>query len=263
MKYIEVKDEEYQRDIRLNRAELHNAFNAEMIEELTGAFSELPTEVRAVQLSGAGKSFCAGADLNWMKSMVEYTMEENREDSLKLFDMFSAIRNCRVPVLGKVHGNVFGGGLGLVAACDIVVAEESTKFCFSEVNLGLVPAVISPFVFDKVAEKSAREWMLSGKVFSATEAFFAGLVNHVGTAQEAGEFVDLELNRIISCGREAVSATKALLNQLKGLSWEERRRETARVIAERRVSEEGQEGLRSFLQKKSPDWKVSRSSGKN
>ena len=255
MKYLRVVEQSKVLQVLLNRPETHNAFNEQMIQEITEVFNEVPESIRVIQLRGEGKSFCAGADLEWMKSMVDYSMQENKEDSLKLFEMFSAIRNCRVPVLTVAHGNVFGGGLGLLACSDIVVAEESTKFCFSEVKLGLVPAVISPFVFDKVSEKNAKEWMLTGKVFTSMEAYFGGLVNFAASEKDINEFVDNECSRIIKSGKEAVQETKRLINQLKGWSWDERRAETTRIIAERRVSAEGQEGLKSFLEKRTPSWK--------
>lgn len=256
MKYIQVEDKENIRTIRLQRPGLHNAFNPEMIEELTQAFNQVNQDstIKAVVLSGEGKSFCAGADLTWMKSMVNYTLEENKKDSLKLFDMFAALRNCAAPVISHVHGNVFGGGLGLVAASDIVLAEHETKFCFSEVKLGLAPAVISPFVIQRVNESFAREWMLTAKVFTSDEALEGELINFTGSTEEVQEYKEQLLKRLRNSGVEAVRATKQLLNDSKSLTWQERREKTAQVIAERRVSAEGQEGLASFFEKRKPNW---------
>lgn len=263
MKHIEVTDGRWIREIRLNRPELHNAFNAAMISELTEAFRDVGADTRAVRFSGNGKSFCAGADLAWMKSMVDYDFAQNEKDALQLFDLFAAIRECPVPVVTYAHGNVFGGGLGLLACSDIVAVESATKFCFSEAKLGLAPAVISPFVMQKAAENFAREWMLTAKVFGADEAKTGGLVNFAGPQTDGQNYLQETLAQIVGNGNEAVRATKKLIGEIKTLNWEQRRRETARVIAERRVSEEGQEGLRGFLEKRSPRWKVDMNEGRH
>lgn len=261
MSYIEITQEEIVKGksliiLSLNRADLHNAFNAEMIAELTSCFKRVGQQesVRALVLQGKGKSFCAGADLQWMKSMVNYDFEENRQDSLALFDMFKALAECPVPTLAKAHGHVFGGGLGLLAACDFVAAEKNTKFCFSEVKLGLVPAVISPFVSDRCSPSQVKEWMLTAKIFKTDEAEKGGLVNFSGTPEEVDQYVDQQLQAISTNGKEAVAATKKLLQAIRRADLKERRELTAEVIAERRVSAEGQEGLKSFLEKRRPNW---------
>lgn len=241
--------------IKLNRPEVHNAFNAQMIAELTRIFSEVEkSSARVVFLSGEGKSFCAGADLAWMKSLVDYSFEENREDSLKLYDLFETVAECALPVVTKVQGNVFGGGLGIASASDIVIAEEKTRFCFSEVKLGLAPATISPFVMRKVSRNKASEWMLSAKLFEAQEALQGGLINFVGSAEKVEEETQALLQRMVRNGPEAVRETKRLMTFINNnlpATWKE---ETARSIAERRVSAEGQEGLQSFFDKRSPAW---------
>jgi methylglutaconyl-CoA hydratase len=244
--------------VSLNRPEVHNAFNPEMIQELTRIFSDTNhiIKYRAVLLSGEGESFCAGADLNWMKSMAKFNFEENREDAQKLFVMFDVMKNCPIPVIGKIHGNVFGGGLGLVAVCDITAAEAKTKFCFSEAKLGLVPSVISPFVRRKMAPHIVRELFLTAELFSAEKACEAGLLHFAGSLKDCDKFVQSKIEAISKCGKGAISSTKKLLNDLENLESKDLKKETASVIAKRRVSEEGQEGLKAFLEKRKPSWQA-------
>lgn len=239
--------------ITLSRPDKRNAFNAGMISELTSAFSDIK-DCRAVLLSGEGQSFCAGADLNWMKSMKDYSLEDNKKDSEKLYAMFSAIQNCPVPLIGKVQGHVMGGALGLLALCDIAAAEKDTQFSFSEVKVGLVPAVISPFVLSKVPAGKARRWMLTGDVFGARDAESLGLVNYVGDEAGINQYVDDRLKSFDKLGPEAVKDTKFLINGLSKWNEQQAFEETTRVIAARRVSEEGQEGLNGFLEKRRPKW---------
>jgi methylglutaconyl-CoA hydratase len=244
----------------LNRPDVRNAFNPDVIAELTVLFNRdlnQDTKLRAVILRGEGKSFCAGADLGWMQSMVNYTLAENIHDSENLFRMFSVMRECPVPVIGQVHGHAMGGALGLVAVCDIVAAEMSTQFCFSEAKLGLAPAVISPFVLEKMHSAPAHRYMLTAEMFSAESAKEAGLVHFVGSSLETDTFVQKQIELIHENGPEAVRATKALLRfSAKPIDWAQVMAETTRVISERRVSAEGQEGLKSFFGKKSPNWRV-------
>ena len=243
--------------VSLNRPHVHNAFNPEMIADLTDIFSNVGEKTRALVLRGEGSSFSAGADLHWMKSMVNYSMEENIEDSKKLFEMFEAGLSCPCPVIGKLHGHVMGGALGLVAICDVVVSDLTTQFCFSEVKLGLAPAVISPFVFRKMDRAMVFEWMLTGKPFDSKEAQKAGLVQYVGTEQEPE--IEKILDRLFQSGTEAVRATKKLIHSnCSKDSWSQIKNEVIRVIVERRVSEEGQEGLKAFLEKRKARWRVDR-----
>lgn len=256
MNTIIVKEENGILNISLNRPEIHNAFNPEMIAELTQVFSDhnFSVKSRAIILSGEGESFCAGADLNWMKSMMKYNFEENVADAQRLFTMFEVMRNCPVPVIGKVHGNVFGGGLGLVAVCDIVAVEEKTKFCFSEAKLGLVPSVISSFVIRKMAPHFVRELFLTAEIFDAQKALTSGLCHFVGSQAKCEKFVEEKVSSIRKCGMGALISTKKLLNDLENLSPQEVKKETTTVISRRRVSEEGQEGLKAFLEKRKPSW---------
>lgn len=256
MSTIIVKEENGILHITLNRPEIHNAFNPDMITELTRVFSDQNFSIksRAVVISGEGESFCAGADLNWMKSMMKYNFEENLADAQRLFTMFDVMKNCPVPVIGKIHGNVFGGGLGLVAICDIVAAEDKTKFCFSEAKLGLVPSVISPFVTRKMSPHIVRELFLTAEVFDTEKAMASGLLHFVGSKSKCEKYVEEKIASIKKCGKGALVTTKKLLNDLENLNSQEIKAETTGVISRRRVSEEGQEGLKAFLEKRKPSW---------
>lgn len=244
--------------VSLNRPEIHNAFNPQMISELTKLFSDQSFSIknRAVILRGEGKSFCAGADLNWMQSMMKYNFEENLSDAQRLFTMFDVMKNCPLPIIGHVHGSVFGGGLGLVAICDIVTAETSTKFSFSEARLGLVPSVISPFVKRKMSPQFLREAFLTAEIFDAERAKESGLVNFIGKEKACKEFIETKIKSIKKCGIGALISTKNLLNSLDEMNPQQVKLETSTVISKRRVSEEGQEGLRAFLEKRKPNWIV-------
>ncbi len=257
MKLVEVNEENHIAFVKLNRPEIRNAFDPRMIQEITRIFAGLTQRrnLRAVVLQGEGKTFCAGADLNWMKEMVDYTIDQNREDSEKLFSMFETIANCTLPVVGLVQGAAFGGALGLVACCDYVIADPAAQFCFSEVKLGIAPAVISSFVNLKVSPGKVRYLMISGAVFSAEQALDMGLVHQVVAASEFSNKLGQVLEQLNNCGPEAVRETKKLLNNLPNLKWSEQRECTTQLIAERRVSKEGQEGLKSFLEKRSPHWR--------
>lgn len=259
MSFVVVTEMNHVAYVKLHRPEVRNSFNPEMIAEITATFQGLNTrtDLRAVVLQGEGKVFCAGADLNWMREMVNFTFEQNREDSLKLFAMFEAIASCSLPVIGMIHGAAFGGALGLVAACDEVVAEDNTQFSFSEVKLGIAPAVISAFVNKKAVPGKVRPLMLSGVVFNAHVAQQAGLVTEVVPAGEGHTALQKVLHNYLQCGPEAVRETKKLLNGLPAMTWEEQRQRTTTVIAERRASTEGQEGLKSFLEKREPSWRMS------
>lgn len=255
MKTLIVQDKNQVRTITLNRPDVHNAFNSEMIEELTSTFRNIGAN-RVVVIRGEGKSFCAGADLNWMKSMVDFTLEENRQDSEKLFDMYDAIAKCPVPVISKVHGSVFGGGVGLVAVSDIAVAALETKFCFSEAKLGLVPAVISAFVLKKVDQGFARQMMLTAQVFDERRALNCNLIHFVGQGEEIDDYIQSQIDFILANGPEAIKSIKHLLDFVPEHDWKSVRAETAKIISQRRVSAEGQEGMKAFFEKRKPSWKA-------
>jgi len=259
MSFVEIKEAAQVAYVKLNRPDIRNAFDPSMIADITKAFTSLSTrtDLRAVVLQGEGKVFCAGADLNWMREMVNYTLDQNKEDSLKLFAMFESIAKCGLPVVGLVQGAAFGGALGLVACCDYVIADPQTQFCFSEVKLGIAPAVISSFIARKAVAGKVRHFMMSGIVFNTQQAADAGLVNETASSTDFTTRLEHVLKTYKECGPEAVRETKKLLNDLPNLSWEDQRKRTSQLIAERRVSSEGQEGLKSFLEKRSPSWRNS------
>lgn len=235
--------------VSLNRPEIKNAFDSAMIKEVTDVFTSLSHEsvLKAIVLRGEGTAFCSGADLNWMKQMVNYSFEENVQDSEKLWNMFEAIAFCPVPVIGIIHGAVYGGALGLVAACDYVFAEEQTKFCFSEVKVGLAPAVISSYVLRKISDNQARALMISGDVFTTEKAVHIGLCH---TKFSGAADVSAMMKTFIANGTEAMKATKKLLNEISNADWVTQKKLTTKVISERRMSNEGQERLKKFLDKK-------------
>lgn len=245
--------------VLLNRPEKRNAFFPPMIQEITTVFNDVAKDkdLRAVLLTSEGISFCAGGDLEWMRSMAAFTVKDNIKDADELFAMYWAIRNCPVPVIGRVFGHCFGGGAGLVAVCDIVSAETKTQFSFSEVKWGLVPAVISPFVVERASRAKISEWFTTAKVFHATEALAGGLINHVGTMVEMDFFIEETLKRIVSSAPEAVRETKKLLHYYSSIDWKSARSHMTKLIAERRVSVEGQRGLKAFIDKKNPQWSES------
>lgn len=257
MNFLNITELDHVAYVKLNRPDVRNAFNPQMIQEITQAFHDLENrkDIRVIVLQGEGKSFCAGADLNWMKEMVNFSYIQNREDSLVLFRMFETIAKCTLPVVGMVHGAAFGGALGLIAACDEVIAEEGTQFCFSEVKLGIAPAVISAFVARKTVPGKVRPLMLSATVFNAHIAQQAGLVTEVVPAGEGHIALQKVIHNYKQCGPEAVRETKKLLNDIGNMTWEQQRDRTTNLIAERRASNEGQEGLKSFLEKREPSWR--------
>ena len=258
MNFVTLTEMDHVAYVKLNRPDVRNAFNPQMISEITATFESLEgrKDLRAIVLQGEGKSFCAGADLNWMKEMVNFSFAQNQEDSLKLFEMFESIAQCSLPVIGMIHGAAFGGALGLVAVCDEVIAEEGTQFCFSEVKLGIAPAVISAFVVRKAVAGKVRPLMLSATVFNAHIAQQAGLVTEVVPAGEGHTAVQKILHNYLQSGSEAVRETKKLLNDLESLTWDQQRTRTSMLIAERRASAEGQEGLKAFLEKREPSWRT-------
>ena len=254
MKFLEVVDGDRGLvEVWLNRPELHNAFNAELIEELISVFESLQANARLVVLSGRGSSFCAGADLNWMKSMKDYTQAENLKDSKRLAKLFAVINDCEVPVLGRVNGHALGGGVGLVSVCDYVVASSEALMGFTEVRLGLIPAVISPYCISKIGESHARAWMLSGERFGAEEAKRMGLIHDVVSSSELDTKMEEVKKRFLAAGPEAARVAKKLV---KGVVANVKNSEdfACGLIAERRVSAEGQEGMRALLEKDKPAW---------
>jgi methylglutaconyl-CoA hydratase len=237
--------------VTLARPERRNAFDAALISELTEAFADVG-EARAVVLSGEGESFCAGADVEWQRSSIELTYDENVEDAMRLYRMCTAIDSCPAPVVAQVHGHALGGGSGLIACSDIAVTAEDTVFGFTEVRLGIVPAVISPFVFARVFPGAARRWFLTGERFGADVALRIGLVDEV--AADPAEAVETVVEALLASGPEAVREAKRLVRERPTGSA------TAEIAAARRTSEEGQAGLRAFLEKGTPPWSSASSS---
>ena len=253
MKYIEVIEKEKGvKEVWLNRPDLHNAFNAELIEELISLFESFKNE-RLIILTGKGASFCAGADLNWMKAMKDYSKEENFKDSKRLAKMFSVINDCDVPVIGRINGHALGGGVGLVSVCDYVIANNDALMGFTEVRLGLIPAVISPYCISKIGESNARAWFLSGERFKAEIAMKMGLVHETCDLTELDNKVNEVVKRFLAAGPEAAKEAKRLIRGvMKKLKGSEDY--TCQMITERRVSTEGQEGMRALLEKDKPSW---------
>jgi methylglutaconyl-CoA hydratase len=245
--------------LTLNRAEVRNALNDRFLEELAAwaeGFRERAEQgsIRGVVLRGAGKVFCAGADVTWMSKTVRFTEQENIRDATAMSRTFALLNELPVPLIGRVHGAALGGGSGLAAVCDIVVAEEQAVFGFTEVKLGIVPAVISPFVLPKIGRSAARELFLTGARFTAQRAKEIGLVHSVVPMSQIDETVESYVREILTAGPEAVATAKSLIAQVWNKEPDEATRLTARTIAMRRVSAEGQEGLKAFLEKRNPKW---------
>lgn len=255
--FLKIETSDRVLTVTLNRPEIGNAFNGELIAALTALFAEeLPKAdgVHVVVLAGAGKHFCAGADLAWMKSTASFGKVENAEDAKRLAGLFEAIDACPKPVIGKIHGAARGGGVGLVAALDIPVASEKASFALTEVRLGLAPAVISPYVVRKIGVPRARELFLTGEPFSATEALAWGLVNHVVPEADLDAKVKERVGLLLLGGPNALAACKDLARTVTRLPDDEALVKTANLIAELRASPEAQEGMRAFLMKDTPRW---------
>ena len=243
--------------VTLARPEMRNAFNARMIAEMTWAFEALGYErdVRAVVLAGLGSAFCAGADLNWMKAMADFTPAENRADAGQLAKMLSTIYHCPHPVVARIQGDVYAGGMGLVAACDIAVASDTAQFCLSEVKLGLIPATISPYVIKAMGENAARRYFLTAERFHAIEAQRIGFIHAVTSADELDATVDGVVAHLTSASPHAVREAKRLVREIGGAPIDEVLiADTAERIAAIRASDEGREGVRAFLDKRKPSW---------
>jgi methylglutaconyl-CoA hydratase len=243
--------------VAMNRPEVHNAFNQQLVEELDAAFKAVQDDptCRVVVLEGRGRSFCAGADLAWMRSMANYTDAENVRVARALAALFGRIDACRLPVIGRIQGAAIGGGAGLVACCDIPIAVARAKFGFSEVRLGLAPAVISPFVLAKIGQGAARELFVTGSRFDAGRALQFGLVNHVVPDEAALDgAVDEAIASVLQGAPGAVTACKALSRSVGQMQPKEAFESTARLIAKLRAAPEGQEGMSAFLERRRPAW---------
>lgn len=241
-------------DVVLDRPQVHNALNPELLQALVEAFREAAgrQEVRYVVLSAEGPSFCAGADLAWMRQAATNSFEENQQDASRVFTALQAVADCPKPVVARVHGTTLGGGVGLVAACDLAVATPNATFGLSEVRLGLVPAMILPFLLRKV-HPSALSWaVLTGSRFSAAQALEMGLVHAV--SEDPDPVVSQWAEALLQAGPQALAEAKRLLHLLPSLPWDQAREEAVRTIAAVRVGPEAQEGMRAFLERRKPAW---------
>jgi methylglutaconyl-CoA hydratase len=244
-------------NITLNRPEIRNAFNEVMIAELTDAFQEAGKmeDVRVIILKGEGKSFCAGADLNWMRDVSRYSYEQNYAESYRLSECFYAIYSSPKPTIAVIHGAAIGGANGLLAACDIAVCDNETVFSLSEVKIGIVPACISPYVIKRVGEYGARELMLTGRRINGTEAENYKLVNKSLPSEQVNEYVDQMVQMLLTSGPAAITHCKKLIDKVVNhIDLNEALTYTAKMIADIRASEEGQEGMAAFLEKRKPKW---------
>ena len=241
----------------LNRPEVRNAFNSQVINELTAVFAELAqdAQLRAIVLGGHGKAFCAGADLNWMRAMADYSWAQNEADALALAEMLWTIYSCPLPVVGRIHGDCYAGGLGLAACCDVLVAAQGAHFCLSEARIGLLPATIGPYVIRALGEQAARRYFVSAERFSTTEAHRLGFVHILSNADGLDAAVEQMLATLVGNGPRAVKACKRLVQDLAGQPISAGlRADTARRIADIRASAEGKEGVTAFLSKRDPAW---------
>jgi methylglutaconyl-CoA hydratase len=245
--------------LTLNRPEVHNAFDAALVQRLTELLMEIKSrdDVRAVVLTGAGRSFSAGADVNWMRCMAGCSEEENVEDALHLADLMSLLNSLPLPTVARVNGHAYGGGVGLVACCDIAIASSEARFALSEVRLGLVPAVISPYVVAAIGARNARRLFLSAEAMNAKLARRVGLVHEIAKPSKLDAALDDQLGMLLKGGPNALRESKELVFTVEGggISADNAlKHRTAQIIAQLRVSDEGQEGLAAFLEKRDPEW---------
>jgi len=254
---IEVTSEGHVATVRLNRPEVRNAFNEIMIGEITGAFRALGAEagVRAIVLAAAGSAFCAGADLGWMKKMAGFSRNENLADAAQLAEMLRTIHRCPKPVIAKIQGDCYAGGMGLATTADIAIAVESTHFCLSEAKLGLIPATISPYVIRAMGESAARRYFLTAERIPAHEALRIGLVQQVVPADALDAAVDDIAKALVANSPNAVKEAKRLVRDMAGAALtDDLIADTAERIADIRSSDEGKEGVQAFLEKRRPGW---------
>ncbi len=242
--------------VSLNRLEVHNAMNDIMLKELLMCFNEFrkDSDVRSVVLTGSGKSFSAGADLNWMKSMIDYSEDDNIKDSNLLLELYSDMYDYTKPLIARVNGHAFGGGVGLMAVCDIVIAIPEAKFAFSEINLGIIPSVISTFVVKRIGVANMRRLFITGERFDSIYGYEIGLVDHVVPNDDLDDEVEKYLNILRSSAPKGVREVKELIGKYSKMTEGDYKEFTVKKIAQLRVSEEGQEGIGAFLEKRKPKW---------
>lgn len=254
MLLIEKKDSVL--TLTLNRPESKNALTRELIKNIKDSIEQGNTDpsVRVIIIKGAGTVFCAGADLKTMQSMINFTFEQNKEDAQYLFEMFETIDLCPKPIITIIHGAAYGGALGFLGVSDCVLVEQKTQFCFSEVKLGIAPAIISHFLLKKFSRSTLQSYMTSGKVFSAETAFNLNLICDIFSNSET-DVLKTWIDAYMDAGPEAVATTKKLVQKIPDLNEKESRDFAINTLADRRVSKEGQEGLKSFFEKRSPSWR--------
>ena len=257
MKQLQLTREGAVATVRLNRPEVRNAFHADTITELTEVFAALSQDdsLRAVVLASTGTAFCAGADLNWMRQTADYSWVDNHRDASRLANMLWTLTCCPVPVIAEVQGDCYGGGVGLVSCCDVVVAADTAQFCLSEARLGLIPATISPYVIHAIGERAARRYFVTAERFSAERAQQLGLVHEVVTADALATTVQGVVDQVLRNGPLAVRACKQLVRDIGQTPiTHELRDVTARRIADIRASDEGKAGIGAFLSRNTPPW---------
>ena len=257
MKHLDLRFDAGVATVTLDRPDVRNAFNDEVIAELTAVFLELGrrSEVRCIVLAASGTAFCAGADLNWMKRMAGYSRDENLADATALARMLEVIYECPKPTIAKVQGDVYAGGLGLVAACDIAVAADTAHYCVSEVRIGLIPASISPYLIRAIGARAAHRWFLTAERFGAAQATACGLVHEAVPAGDLDARVAALAHTLVQAGPEAIKACKTLLHDVAGQEMSDSLlQDTAERIADIRVTPEGREGIGAFLDKRKPNW---------
>jgi methylglutaconyl-CoA hydratase len=256
MSLIEIEREGAVARVWLNRPDVHNALSAELGAALVAAMAEVSADsrVRAVVLGGRGPSFCAGADIGAMKASASATFEDNFGEAQRLGGMFAAVAECPKPVVGRLHGGVLGGGMGFASASDIAVAADDAKFGLTEVRLGILPALISPYVIRRLGDRFAREYMLTGERFDAATALRVGLVNHVVPAADLDAKVNERVGELLKGGPEGQKRVKQLLARWSDTLWEDYRSSLPRVLAEVRATDEAKDGLAAFFEKRKPRW---------
>ena len=242
--------------VTLNREDKHNAFDDAIIAELTAKLKKVDADpaVRVVVLAAAGKTFCAGGDLNWMRSMATFSEKQNLDDALKLAELLETLDTLSKPTIARVNGPAYGGGVGLVACCDIAIATPAAKFALTEVRLGLVPAVISPYVIAAIGAHQARRYFLTAEPIEAQQAYDMGLIHEVVTPDILDETIGILVMALLKAGPKALASAKQLVAEQSGAETRDSKKRTAELIAKLRVSSEGQEGLSAFLEKRPPNW---------
>lgn len=257
MNHLLLDDTGHVATVTLNRPDVRNAFNEEVIAELTQVFADLSarTDLRCIVLAANGPAFCAGADLNWMRAMAGYDWDQNHADAQKLAGMLHTLDRCPLPIVGRVQGDCYAGGMGLAAICDVLVASDNVTFCLSEARLGLLPATIAPYVVRAMGTQAARRYFTTAERFSAAQAHAVGMVHELCTSAELDARVASIVATLVANGPAAVRACKLLVRDVAGQPITDAlRAETARRIADIRASDEGREGVASFLNKRKPAW---------